>query len=228
MRTATVRHGELRVVVPAVDVVHAPGLADADQHAVQRRLGGVELVEPGGVHVPQLGVLGVERSEPVGEVLLERRGEGEHVGAQEHLHAEFVGAVPERSERLAQRERLRAVLVALGVHRPAGDVVEGHELDEARERDRVVAVGERVPDEEVEVLIRSGERLLIDVRRLRQQHVRERLGRVRVVRAGSHAAGSGLTPTAPMSTMRNGSREVTSSPRCSATDRPVRTCAARS
>ena len=140
------------------DVVDAARLADPDEDAVQRRLRRIQLVEAGRVDVPELGVRGVERAEPVGEVLLERRGERQHVGAQEHLHAELVGAVPERPERVAQRERLRAMIVALGVYGAVRRIVEGDVLDQTGERDRVVAVGERVPDEHVEVVERVGER----------------------------------------------------------------------
>ncbi len=223
------RDRERGVVVPAVDVVDPAGLADPHEDAVERRGGRVELVEPGGVDRPQVGAGGVERADVLGQVLLERGGQGEHVGAQHDLHAELLGAVPERGEGVPHRQRPGDVLVALGVDRPVGGVLQGDELDEAGERDGGVAVGEAVPQEGVEVGVGLREGGLVDVRRARQDHVGERLRRVRVVRAARPTrAGSGVTPTAPRSTIRNGSLELTSSPSRSVTARPLRTDAARS
>ena len=132
------------------------------------------------------------------------------------------GAVPERRERLAQRQRLRDVLVTVRVDRPVRGVVERQVLDEPGERDGVVAVRERVADEQVEVVVRVRERRLVDVRRLRQEHV----GEAPSTRASSRCPlplrrVGRRPPTAPRSTIRNGSREVTSSPRCSV-DRTAR------
>ena len=112
------------------------------QHALEVGHLAVDLVEPGGVDVPELGVLGVE-VEVVG------RGSSssgvrqrEHVGAQVDLQAEVVdaaarsGRTPRASPRRARRGRRPVV--------DAGDVGEGDVLQEAGDRDRVVALGQRV------------------------------------------------------------------------------------
>ena len=69
------------------------------------------------------------------------------------------------------------------VHRPVRSVRQGDELEEAGERDRGVAVGEAVPEEGVEVVVRRGQGRLVDVRRVGQDDVGEGLRGVRVVRA---------------------------------------------
>ena len=80
-------------------------------------------------------------AEALGEVLLERRREREHVGAEVDLEAEVVGVLPERAERLLHREGPGDVVVALVVD---AELVEGQVLDEARDRDGGRALGEHV------------------------------------------------------------------------------------
>ena len=177
--------GQVGVVVPAGQVVHASGLADADEHAVEVRHLRVELVEAGCVDVPEGGILRGEAAEPLDEVLLERRRQREHVGAEVDVEADVVRVLPHRPEGLAHRVGPRHVRVVGAVHVVAvADAREREVLDETRDRDRVVALGERVAHVELEVGARDLERRLVDVGRVGEDDVGERLGVVRVVVAG--------------------------------------------
>ena len=190
---------------------------------------GVELVESRRVHVPQLGIS--VSSEPKRWVrkCSSGAGEGQHVGAEIHLHPEILRVLPRRVRRRRAARSPVAVVVALGVNRPTGRIVERGELDEAGERHRVVPVGQRMPDELVEIVVGPGKGVLVDVGRFRQEHIRERLRGMRVVgarlplgRVGLHSHGSHVDHA------ERQLGHVISSPRCSETDRPARICAARS
>ncbi len=175
------RHVERRVVVETGLVVDRARLADADHEPVELGNRRVQLVERLGVDAPELRVRGVERPELVGEVLLERGVEGQHVGAQEHVDAEIFGVREHRAESIPHRFGPREMLGTVGVDPRR---VEGQVLDESRKRDRGETLRGDVPHVQLEGVGRGREGAGVDIRRLGQDRVDERSRNVRVVIAG--------------------------------------------
>ena len=153
---------ELRGVVPAGLVDRAP-LADPDHEPAHERHALEELGQTRLVDRPQRWVVDIQAADGPVEVVLERRGDREHVGHQVDLHAHVGGVLEHGSESGHHRLRARHVGIALGIDVVAvADPAERHVLEESGHDDAVVPLLEVVLYELLELCIDAVDDVLVD------------------------------------------------------------------